>query len=130
MIWPVSGKTRSCAFETFGTAHFLGTFKVPSLRNIGVRVPYMNDGRFSTIAQVVEHYNSGVQAHPNLDQRLRLPNGNPIRLNVSAAQKLALVAFMNTFTDSAFLGDPRYSDPVSGPGCSEPGECIFTNGFE
>ena len=118
------------AFETFGTAHFLGTFKVPSLRNIGVRAPYMHDGRFSTLAQVVEHYNSGVQAHPNLDPRLRLPNGNPIRLNLSAAQKLALVAFMNTLTDSAFLADPRYSDPFAGPGCSEPGECIFTNGFE
>jgi cytochrome c peroxidase len=118
------------AFETFGTANFLGTFKVPSLRNIGVRAPYMHDGRFSTLDQVVEHYNSGVQAHPNLDQRLRLPNGNPIRLNLSAAQKQAIVAFMNTLTDTAFLGDARYSNPFPGPGCTSPGECIYADGFD
>jgi cytochrome c peroxidase len=118
------------AFETFGTANFLGTFKVPSLRNIGVRAPYMHDGRFSTLDQVVEHYNSGVQAHPNLDQRLRLPNGNPIRLNLSTAQKQAIVAFMNTLTDTAFLVDARYSNPFPGPGCASPGECIYADGFD
>ena len=118
------------AFETFATPNFLGSFKTPSLRNIGVRAPYMHDGRFATLAQVVEHYNSGVQAHPNLDQRLRLPNGNPIRLNLSAADKQALVAFMNTLTDSAFLSDPRYSNPFPGFGCSDTADCLFVDGFE
>ena len=118
------------AFETFATANFLGAFKTPSLRNIGVRAPYMHDGRFATLEQVVEHYNSGVQPHPNLNPRLRLPNGDPIRLNLSIAQKQALVAFMNTLTDAAFLGDPRYSDPFPGSGCAGSNECIFTNGFE
>lgn len=47
-----------------------GKFKSPSLRNIGVTEPYMHDGRFATLLEVVEHYNSGVQAHPNLDPRL------------------------------------------------------------
>jgi cytochrome c peroxidase len=118
------------AFETFGTPNFLGAFKVPSLRNIGVRAPYMHDGRFTTLDQVVEHYNSGVQAHPNLDQRLRLPNGNPIRLNLSTAQKQAIVAFMNTLTDPAFLSDVRYSSPFPGPGCAGLSDCIYSNGFE
>ena len=118
------------AFETFGTPNFQGSFKVPSLRNVGVRAPYMHDGRFATLAEVVEHYNSGVQPHPNLDNRLRLPNGNPIRLNLSAAQKQALVAFMNTLTDSAFLSDPRYSDPFPPAGCGGAAECIFADGFE
>jgi cytochrome c peroxidase len=118
------------AFETFGTPNFLGAFKVPSLRNIGVRAPYMHDGRFTTLDQVVEHYNSGVQAHPNLDQRLRLPNGNPIRLNLSTAQKQAIVAFMNTLTDPAFLNDVRYSSPFPGPGCAGLSDCIYSNGFE
>ena len=118
------------AFETFGTPNFLGSFKVPSLRNIGVRAPYMHDGRFATLEQVVEHYNSGVQPHPNLDPRLRLPNGNPIRLNLTAAQKQALVAFMNTLTDTAFLSDPRYSDPFTANGCNGSAECIYANGFE
>ncbi len=118
------------AFETFGTPNFPGTFKTPSLRNITVRSPYMHDGRFATLAQVVEHYNSGVQPHPNLDQRLRLPNGNPIRLNLSAAQKQALVAFMNTFSDTAFLSDPRYSDPFDGSGCANVSECIYAEGFD
>lgn len=118
------------AFETFGTPNFLGSFKTPSLRNIAVRSPYMHDGRFATLAQVVEHYNSGVQPHPNLNSRLRLPNGNPIRLNLGAAQKQALVAFMNTFTDNAFLSDVRYSDPFPGAGCVDSNECIYANGFE
>ncbi len=118
------------AFETFATPNFLGSFKTPSLRNIAVRAPYMHDGRFATLEQVVEHYNSGVKAHANLDNRLRLPNGNPIRLNLSVAQKQALVVFMGTLTDVAFLGDVRYSDPFPGSGCGEPGECVFANGFE
>lgn len=118
------------AFETFGTPNFRGSFKVPSLRNIGVRAPFMHDGRFATLAQVVEHYNSGVQPHPNLDPRLRLPNGNPIRLNLTQAQKNALVAFMNTLTDPAFLADPRYSDPFAAPSCAGVAECIYRDGFE
>lgn len=118
------------AFETFGTPNLLGSFKVPSLRNIGVRAPFMHDGRFATLAQVVEHYNSGVQPHLNLDPRLRLPNGNPIRLNLNQAQKNALVAFMNTLTDPAFLSDPRYSDPFVSPGCAGVADCVYADGFE
>lgn len=92
-----------------------GRFKSPSLRNIAVTAPYMHDGRFATLEQVVEFYNSGIQAHPNLDNRLRTggPNGQPERLNLSQAEKDALIAFMRTLTDTMFLTDPRLGNPFS-----------------
>lgn len=86
-------------------------FKAPSLKNVAVTGPYMHDGRFATLDQVVEHYSTGVQAGPALDQRLRTPDGRPVRPRFTDAEKAALVAFMNTLTDTALLGDPRFSDP-------------------
>lgn len=88
-----------------------GRFKAPSLRNIAVTAPYMHDGRFATLEEVVEFYNSGVQAHPNLDNRLETNAGQPVRLNLSQAEKDALIAFMRTLTDPAFLSDPRFANP-------------------
>lgn len=86
-------------------------FKSPSLKNVGLSRAFMHDGRFSTLAQVVEHYNSGVQAGPALDNRLRGPGGTPQRLNLSDADKAALVAFMLTLTDPVLNSDPRFSTP-------------------
>ncbi len=88
-----------------------GRFKVPSLRNIGVTAPYMHDGRFATLREVVEHYNSGVQPHPNLDRGLGGRNRRPRQLNLNDREIEALVAFLETLTDEAFLTDPRFSDP-------------------
>jgi cytochrome c peroxidase len=90
-----------------------GRFKAPSLRNIAVRGPYMHDGRFKTLEEVVEFYNSGVQNNPGLDPRLRGPGGAPVRLNLTATQKAALVAFMRALTDDAFLTDPRLANPFA-----------------
>lgn len=87
-----------------------GEFKVPSLRNIEVTAPYMHDGRFSTLEQVIEHYNSGVQNSPNLDGRLRRGNGVR-RLNLSTADKTALKDFLLTLTDRVFLTDEKFSSP-------------------
>ncbi len=86
-------------------------FKSPSLKSVGVAGPYMHDGRFATLAQVVEHYASGVQDGPALDQRLRTPNGAPLRLQLSAADKAALVAFMRTLTDTTLNGNVKFSSP-------------------
>ena len=86
-------------------------FKSPSLKNVALSVAFMHNGRFSTLDQVVEHYNSGVQAGPALDNRLRGPGGAPQRLNLSAADRAALVAFMRTLTDSSLNTDPRFSSP-------------------
>ncbi|MAT54146.1 MAG: cytochrome-c peroxidase [Saprospirales bacterium] len=92
-------------------------FKSPSLKNIAVTGPYMHDGRFATLEEVVEHYNSGIQMGPTLDNRLRVPTPNgqqPLRLNLSQAEKDALVAFLKTLTDEALLGDEKFSDPFKG----------------
>lgn len=90
-----------------------GTFKASSLRNIDVTAPYMHDGRFATLEQVVDHYSTGMQPSPGLDVRLRNGNGDPFRFNFSAHQKAALVAFLKTLTDRSFLTDPRWSDPFN-----------------
>jgi cytochrome c peroxidase len=84
-------------------------FKAPSLKNDATGF-YMHDGRFSTLAQVVTFYNSGIQEGPNLDPRLN-PNGVPARLNLSAADQAALVAFLSTLNDPTFMADPRFTSP-------------------
>lgn len=88
-----------------------GRFKAPSLRNIAVRAPYMHDGRFATLEQVIDHYDSGVVDSAGLSPRLRGPDGAPRRLNLSLAQKQALVAFLGTLTDTALVTDPKFADP-------------------
>ncbi|WP_421784438.1 cytochrome c peroxidase [Hyphobacterium sp.] len=89
----------------------LGEFKSPSLRNVGVRTHFMHDGRFTSLAEVIEHYNSGIIGSRNLDPRLRDGPGQPQRLNLTAEEAAALEAFMHTLTDNIFLTDPRFSDP-------------------
>jgi cytochrome c peroxidase len=90
-----------------------GRFKAPSLKNIAVRAPYMHDGRFTTLEQVVDFYNAGVQNNPNLDPRLRGPGGQPLRLNLSAVQRAQLVEFLRTTTDDAFRVNPKFSSPFA-----------------
>jgi cytochrome c peroxidase len=101
--------------EVTGNARDAGRFRVPSLRNIELTAPYMHDGRLLTLEEVVEHYNSGVQPHPNLSNQLRA-NGQantPRRLNLSTADKQALVAFLKTLTDAEFIRDTRFSNPFA-----------------
>jgi len=93
-----------------GNNNELGEFKVPSLRNIALTGPYMHDGRFETLEEVIEHYNSGVQNNPNLDNRLTQGN-NVRRLNLSDTDKQALVDFLNTLTDNEFINDEKYASP-------------------
>lgn len=90
-----------------------GNFRIPSLRNVGLTAPYMHDGRFSTLAEVVEHYNSGVQAHPNLDNKFKNEDGTIKRLNMTSVEKQALVAFLHTLTDESLITDQRFSNPFT-----------------
>ncbi len=100
------------AFETFpATTDFTGAFKIPTLRNISLTAPYMHDGRFATLPQVIEHYNSGVKNHPNLSSQLKDANGNPQQLNLTSAQKAALFAFLRTLTDENVIHNVKWSDP-------------------
>jgi len=88
-----------------------GRFKSGTLRNVELTAPYMHDGRFATLEQVVEHYSSGVKDHPNLSPQLRLPNGQPRLANFSPQDKAALVAFLKTLTDNTVTTDVKYSNP-------------------
>jgi cytochrome c peroxidase len=100
------------AGETFPQiALFKGRFKTSSLRNIALTAPYMHDGRFKTLEEVVEHYNSGIKNHPTLSNALKDANGNPVRMNLTAAQKAALVAFLKTLTDTGVATEEKWSNP-------------------
>jgi cytochrome c peroxidase len=83
----------------------VGHFKSPSLRNVELTAPYMHDGRFATLEEVIDHYRRGVKRHPNLDGRVRRSRG------IRDAEKAALVTFLKTLTDTKFTTDPKFSNP-------------------
>lgn len=87
-----------------------GRFRIPSLRNIALTAPYMHDGRFKTLEEVVDHYSKGIKDHPNLDPVFRTAAG-PVRFNFTETEKIALVAFLKTLTDRTLTTQKRYSDP-------------------
>ena len=97
-----------------------GRFKTGSLRNIALTAPYMHDGRFETLADVIGFYSTGIQPHPNLDNRLRGPNQQPRRFNFSEGERAALIAFLNTLTDDSMATDERWSDPFTSATADEP----------
>lgn len=86
-----------------------GKFRSPTLRNVELTAPYMHDGRFATLEEVMAHYSSGVQDSPNLDPllRLRLPGG----LGLTPDEQADLVEFLKALTDRDFATDPAF-----GPG--------------
>jgi cytochrome c peroxidase len=89
-----------------------GVFRIPSLRNVALTAPYMHDGRFATLADVVNHYNSGIQRSENLDQIFKAwDTGDAIKLGLTDSEQSALVAFLNTLTDQDYMADARFSDP-------------------
>lgn len=95
-------------------------FKAPSLRNIALTAPYMHDGRFATLEEVLEHYSSGIKANPNLSWELQdfVTTGGktettPKRFNISAQEKKALIAFLGTLTNHKLLTDKRFSNPFA-----------------
>lgn len=89
----------------------IGNFKVPSLKNIALTAPYMHDGRFKTLEEVVEHYNSGIKPNPNLAPQLKNNDGTPKRMNLTTQQKNSLVAFLKTLTDNVITTDTKFSNP-------------------
>ncbi|MEM9895907.1 MAG: cytochrome c peroxidase [Bacteroidota bacterium] len=99
------------AGAVFNNPIFESRFKTTTLRNIELTAPYMHDGRFATLEEVVEHYNSGIQAHPTLSPALTDDNGNPIQLNFTDFEKAALVAFLKTLTDNSISSEEKWSDP-------------------
>jgi len=94
-----------------GNASDVGKFKIPSLRNVMYTAPYMHDGRFSTLEEVVDHYSEGIANHPNLDDKLKGANGEARSMNISEHEKTAIVAFLRTLSDESVLTDPKFSNP-------------------
>jgi cytochrome c peroxidase len=93
-----------------GVNNHKGTFKVPTLRNVSLTGPYMHDGRFATLEEVIDFYNTGIQAHPNLHPDLKA-GGQPRKFNFTTTDKANLIAFLNTLTDDHLLKDTKFSDP-------------------
>jgi len=76
-------------------------FSTPSLRNIALTAPYMHDGRFETLEEVIEHYDHNLRRGPTLDPNLA--EHPPTGIRLSSEDKKALVAFLKTLTDEKYL---------------------------
>jgi cytochrome c peroxidase len=96
-----------------GLASDRGRFKVPTLRNIAITAPYMHDGRFKTLDEVLDHYSDHLKESPSLSTFLRGESNDKggKTLNLRPEEKRAVIAFLNLLTDSTFITDPRFSDP-------------------
>ncbi len=88
-----------------------GLFKVPTLQNISLTAPYMHDGRFNTLDQVLEHYSHNIRSNSNLSPKFKNLDGTPKNLNIMPAEKNAIIAFLKTLKDDDFVTSPMYSDP-------------------
>ena len=86
----------------------MGMFKTPTLRNITLTSPYMHDGRFTTLEEVVDHYDSGGNPSETIDPFMKYTEGG---LHLTQYQKDALIAFLHTLTDEDFTTNPLYQDP-------------------
>jgi cytochrome c peroxidase len=80
-------------------------FKIPSLRNLSYTYPYMHDGRFKKLQQVLNHYTNGIQAGKKVSQELN----NPMLL--SSDGKVDLIAFLLTLNDAEFVFNPKHQYP-------------------
>jgi cytochrome c peroxidase len=92
----------------------IGMFKTVSLRNIELTAPYMHDGRFASLDEVMDFYSTDIEQHANLDGRLAVgyvTGGTPLQFNFTQAEKSAMIAFLNTLTDWEMVNDTIYSDP-------------------
>ncbi|MEO1262146.1 MAG: cytochrome c peroxidase [Bacteroidota bacterium] len=95
-----------------GNSGDVGKFRSPSLRNIELTGPYMHDGRFETLEEVIDFYSDEVFPHPNNDFGWTIGNSNTFRgFEFNEWEKEALKAFMLTLTDESFITDERWSDP-------------------
>lgn len=88
-----------------------GLFRIPSLRNVALTPPYMHDGRFQTLEEVLDFYSGGVQPCANLDPKMELTHQGGASL--TAKEKRCIIAFLYTLSDSAFVSDPKFSDPFA-----------------
>ena len=97
-------------FTTTSNAADVGKFKTPTLRNIEFTAPYMHDGRYQTLEEVIDFYSHGLQWSPTIDPLMKNVNIGA-GVNLSASEKANLIAFLKTLSDTSFLTNPALSDP-------------------
>ena len=103
--------------EVTGNATDNGKFRAPTLRNIALTAPYMHDGRFQTLEEVIEHYSSHGKPAPNRDPFIAtvgfpIPGTNPVKYSgLTTYQKQALLKFLHTLTDTDFVENPDVQNP-------------------
>jgi cytochrome c peroxidase len=85
-----------------------GKFKTPSLRNVELSGPFMHDGRFATLEEVMDHYNTGGQISTTIDPFMEGAGGG---LFLGDVEKQAIIAFLKCLTDTSFVNNPAFSDP-------------------
>lgn len=88
----------------------MAKFKTPTLRNIMVTAPYMHDGRFSTIDQVLDHYDAGGHASPTVDPFMKFTDPE-LQLGLTPLKRQQIIAFLNSLTDVEFQTNPAFTDP-------------------
>ena len=93
-----------------------GKFRTTTLRNIELTAPYMHDGRFATLEEVLDHYNEHVQVSPTLDANLAAPYSEAqqqgqVGLQLTAQNKADIIEFLKTLTDTEFITNPAHSNP-------------------
>lgn len=86
-----------------------GKFKVPTLRNIELTAPYMHDGRFSSLAEVVNHYSIGLKNSATIDPMMEFADQGGVQLDEQERQ--LLITFLKTFTDEKFVNNTDFQDP-------------------
>jgi cytochrome c peroxidase len=96
-------------FNVTANPNDAGRFKVPTLRNIAQSAPYMHDGRFQTLDEVINHYSEGVVWSPTIDTNMEFVSHGGVEL--SEEEKAHLKAFLLTLTDFEFLNNPKFSNP-------------------
>lgn len=92
-----------------GQTEDAGKFKIPSLRNLMLTAPYMHDGRFKTLEEVLDFYSEGVHAGVNTDSKMGMAYKGGVHL--TKEEKRQIITFLKTLTDSAFITDPAFSNP-------------------
>jgi cytochrome c peroxidase len=109
-----NGLNRTFAADS-GRAHItgrpqdVGRFKVPSLRNVALTPPYMHDGRFRTLRDVLDHYSGGMVESGTLDQQFRRTDASP-GISLTEEEKTNLLAFLQTLTDPEFIQNRQLSE--------------------
>src|SRR6516162_9138256 len=117
----LAGERLQSGLQAFtGKPAHRGLFKVPSLRNIALTAPYMHDGRFKTLEEVLDHYDSGIKNSSTLSAVIveadnqGAATAGRISLHLTTTEKAAIIAFLHTLTDRDFVTSERFSDPFAG----------------